>query len=121
MQVRLGTRCGLNLVYVTHWAFAEVEVEPPPPPPPPDSVIEEPTDAAGATEDRTASTASSVPPPSSPPPTPAPVAEEGNPPALPDCTLTLYLTAAEATPLVFHNEDARAVLGVLVAQSGSLT
>lgn len=118
MQVRLGTRCGINLVYIAHWAFAEVEVEPPPPPPPADAPLVQTLPAEEPNGESTTST--SVPPPSSAPPAPVPVAAV-QPLSLPDCTLTLYMNAAEATPLVLYNEDARAVLGVLVAQSGSLT
>ena len=112
MHFRLGTKCGINLLQVARWTFTEAAVEPPPPAPPARQALpvsEE--DRGGGTE--TVSTQ----PTSSPPPAPVqPVAQV--PQTLPDCTLTLYFAGADPVP--FANEEARAILGVLVAQSGSI-
>jgi hypothetical protein len=137
MDVRLGTSMGLNTTHVTHWTYEEVL--PPEPPDPPVEDLEaghlpgtDPTpDGYGEGVADTAELPATAPKPeaqSTQPehPTEAPSTSLDPATAMaeregiePVGTLTIYFVGS-TDPLVLTDDNAKAVLGVFVANSGSL-
>lgn len=115
MQVRFGTMSGLNTVHISHWTYAEEVLEPPPP-----AGLEQPvaddtfaTQLPALPEEGGVALAIDVSPSSAPP---APVATTT---PVVTKTLTVYMIG-RSDPLVYVAEEATALLGVFVSQSGSI-